>query len=172
MAENLTGDVPKADLEDIRRVPIMEVFPNDYNPNKMAPHLFNEMGKDISEEGMDQPIVVVERLGLVPGGKWRVVDGEHRWRAHVAAGRSTILISVKTWDDNECKIRTIRRNFHGEIDPAKFTTLVSSLNSSGLSLDEIKRRMAMSDKEFGKAYRGNTEDKSKAAADLIATAEK
>jgi ParB family chromosome partitioning protein len=154
--------------ENVMRVPIDSIEPNDWNPNQMPSHLFNELSHDIEEEGMDQPVVVIER-----DGKRIIVDGEHRYRASKAAGRTDILISVRDYSDDEAKIRTVRRNMiHGTTDPAKFTKLVMDLNNRGLPIDEIKRRMATPDKEFMKMYQGNTADKSKKAAEVIADAEK
>lgn len=162
--------------ENIFRVPIEEVYPNDYNPNEMPSHLFNELANDVKDEGMDQPVVVVLREILDENGvvkkKYRVVDGEHRYRAHLAAGATEILISLKDWSDRECYIRTIRRNIHGELNPKKFTQLVDKLSKDGLDMETIKKRLAMSDKVFAKAYQGNTVEKAKSAKEVLDSAEK
>lgn len=154
--------------ENVIRVPIDKVKPNDYNPNAMPTHLFNELAHDIEEEGVDQPVVVIEE-----DGEYVIVDGEHRWKGAKAAGREDILISIRPYTKDEAKIRTIRRNMiRGTTDPAKFTKLVQDLNNRGIPMDEIKRRMAVPDKDFIKMYQGNTADKSKKASEVIEAAEK
>jgi ParB-like chromosome segregation protein Spo0J len=163
---------PEGAKEDLRWVNTEEVYPNDYNPNVMADHVFGEMASDIKAEGMDQPVVCVLRPVEGSVKCWRIVDGEHRWKSHSAAGATLILISVKEWTDDECKIRTIRRNFHGEINPEKFTKLIASLQNSGLKNDEILKRMAMTQKTFSKLYQGKTEEKAKGAAEVLKLSEK
>ena len=70
----------------VEYVPIADIHPNEYNPNRQSPREYELLLRSMEEDGFTQPI-------LVQRGTQRIVDGEHRWRAahdleHVAgAGR-------------------------------------------------------------------------------------
>lgn len=149
----------------IIEVPIDSVRPNAYNPNVMDDQKFNVLAEDVAAQGMDQPLVV--RKVTDPEGTYHyeVVDGEHRLRASKVAGRTSVLVSVKEWDDTEARIHTLRRNVHGENNPAKFTKLVTDVNNAGMDLETIRTRAAIDQKSFQRLYRLDTpEKKSKALA--------
>lgn len=148
---------------NVKKVPIELVQPNDYNPNVMPEDLFNALAEDLSQEELDQPVVVRE-----VDGKYVIVDGEHRYRASKAGGYSEILVSIRDMTDNEAKIATVRRNtIHGTLDPIKFTQLVQSIaTETSSSVEEVRRRMAMREKEFHKTFLGMTEKKEVSAISL------
>ncbi len=157
----------------IETVDINLLEPNDYNPNEMQDSLFNELVTDIQEEEvMDQPIVVTVHPD--DKDKYLIVDGEHRWRAAVAAGHIDIPISVKPWDESERMIHTMRRNLlRGETNPKKFTDMVGRLmEKENLSLVEARKRMGIyNDKTFAKMYLKKSADSKKKATELIQDAE-
>lgn len=170
MSVQSIADVPPLtpSKEKILSVPVSQVQPNDWNPNEMHPQLFNALSEDVKAEGMDQPVVVRE-----VDGKYVIVDGEHRYRAAMAAGAENILVSVKPWSEDEAKLHTIRRNaLRGENNPAKFTKLVADLNNKGISMEDIKKRMSIPDKEFARLYLGPTDAKTKTAGKLLENADK
>ena len=139
---------------EIKKVDIELVEPNDYNPNEMDDSVFNSLSEDLSQEELDQPIVVRE-----VDGKYIIVDGEHRWRAAKVNGYPQVYISVKDIDERAAKIATVRRNaLRGNLNPVAFTKLVKNL-AEGSSLEELKTKMAMREKEFNKAFLGMTEQK-------------
>ena len=155
---------------DVRVVEISSVVPNSWNPNEMKDSVFNELAHDVAEQGMDQPVIVIPDPDRTGG--FIIVDGEHRWRAAKIAGKEEILVSVKEFDERAAKIATVRRNsLRGQLDPAKFTALVKSLEDKD-SISELKKRMGISDIEFKKAYLGKTQDKAEQAKTLIANNDK
>ncbi len=40
-------------------IPVSSIHPNDWNPNEESPHTFNELYKEIQEDGFDHPLAVV-----------------------------------------------------------------------------------------------------------------
>ncbi len=137
----------------IEEVDISMVVANDYNPNVMADDKFDMLTEDVEVEDMDQPVVVRYDADQE---KYVIVDGEHRWRASQNAGKQTVLVSIKQWDKQEAKLRTVRRNLlRGELDPGRFSQLVRQVESEqDLNVNDVRKRMGFtSEKEFARVYR-------------------
>lgn len=134
---------------EIQRVPIDRVRPNAYNPNEMDDRVFNELAADVLQDGdVDQPIVV-RRVG----DDYEIIDGEHRWRAAKVSGQQDILIVEKQVTDDQAKVMTVRRNvLRGSHNRVKFTELVKSLSSHGKTVEEVRKAMALGEREFARAY--------------------
>jgi hypothetical protein len=155
-------------MTPILEVPTTAVEENPWNPNEQEDFTFNDLASDVAAQGLDQPIVVIKK-----GDGYMVVDGAHRLRAARAAGLQNVPISVKDWTEDEAKIHTVRRNaIRGHNNPKKFTALVADLNTRGLPIEEIRKRMSLSDKEFKKTYLGMTGEKAKVATEILANADK
>ncbi len=118
---------------------------NDWNPNQMEPRIFAELVREVSEEGLDQRVVVVAK----PDGRFLVVDGEHRLRAALASGQVEIPVVVKGWESEEAqKIKTVRRNnLRGEHDALRLGALVRSLTEQGANEEAVFQAMLLSKEE-------------------------
>ncbi len=59
----------------VQHLKISEIIPNEWNPNEQEEKIFNELTKDIKEEGFDEPIQVVplpdDHPARKKGKKWR-----------------------------------------------------------------------------------------------------
>lgn len=60
----------------IQYAPLEKFQPNDYNPNRQSEHDFEMLLNSMREDGFTVPILVVDS----GNSKFRIVDGEHRWR--------------------------------------------------------------------------------------------
>jgi ParB/RepB/Spo0J family partition protein len=150
-----------------------EVLCNDYNPNEMSPGVFTQLVEDLKKEGeLDQPVVVVP-VSDIPGKKYVVVDGEHRYRASLVAGFTEIPLSVKKYSQHEAKVATVRRNIlRGDLNALKFTKMVVGLaDASSFTVKEIQQQMAMSDKDFMRTFKGKLADSAKKAKEIIESAD-
>jgi len=113
---------------------IEEIVENPWNPNEQDPIVFNELVYDIENEGFDEPIQVVhlseEDPEYAKGKRYRIIGGEHRFKAVKVLGWETIPAVLKDYvTEEEQKIKTVRRNtLRGELNRKKFTQLVNSLD--------------------------------------------
>lgn len=110
-------DAAFLDKLDIVYVPIDQIKPNQYNPNRQSEHDFGLLCKSIQEDGFTRPIVVRK-------GTMEIVDGEHRWRACKALhdqalmdfseGIACVLVEMT---DAQARIATLKYNrIHGSED--------------------------------------------------------
>jgi len=66
-------------------IPVNELQPNEYNPNRQSDHDFELLCRSITEDGFTQPILAQSSTKII-------IDGEHRWRAAKAIGMTTIPV--------------------------------------------------------------------------------
>ncbi len=155
------------------------IEPNEWNPNRQSDHDFELLTRSIEEDGFTQPIVVVNNESN-PNYKYKIVDGEHRWRAASAMGFDEIPIVVVPMTEAQAKIATFRHNrARGSEDYELASSLMKDLESMGaldwaqdsLMLDqtEIDRMLedapvpdVLGDEEWTEAWEpasaGETED--------------
>ena len=90
----------------------------------MSDDKFSELVKNIEEIDNVQRILVVEEQG-----KYRIVDGEHRYRALKVIGRKKIpCVVVELEDEDRQQFISMRMNIiKGKIDPVKFTKMYDRL---------------------------------------------
>tara|TARA_R110002153_G_scaffold4163_1_gene19964 strand:+ start:790 stop:1287 length:498 start_codon:yes stop_codon:yes gene_type:complete len=122
------------------------IKPNDYNPNRVASPELKLLKISILEDGWTQPIVI--------NPKNEIVDGFHRWTVSndpelrkLTGGKVPVVIT-KPKDDEHQKMSTIRHNrargTHGVLDMAK---IIQSMIDSGMSQQEIEKRLQMESEE-------------------------
>ena len=131
---------------DVTYVPVTDVIPNDYNPNRQSDHDFELLCRSMTEDGFTQPVVVVKSKDGVEA-PYTVVDGEHRWRAAQAIGLTEIPIVVTPMTLEQAKIATLRHNrARGSEDVELSAALLRDLRDLGqldwakdsLMLDEVE----------------------------------
>lgn len=113
-------------------VPVKNLHPNDWNPNVQSEATFEGLKAEIERDGFGHPLGVVPVIlseSDAPGDHYRIIEGEHRWRAAVALEMSRVPCYIYTdWDETTQKLKTVRRNLlTGSLDAARFTALVRSL---------------------------------------------
>jgi ParB/RepB/Spo0J family partition protein len=126
----------------IEYVPITQIKPNDYNPNRQSEHDFNLLIKSITEDGFTQPIVVAN--------DYTIVDGEHRWRAAAHLGFTEIPVVVVPMDPAQARIATLRHNrARGSEDIDLATEVLRDLERLG-ALDWAQDSLQLSDEELNR----------------------
>ncbi|WP_050596351.1 ParB/RepB/Spo0J family partition protein [Mesorhizobium sp. WSM1293] len=89
-----------------KRIPLDQVIPNPEQPRKhFDPIKLRELGESIRERGLIQAITV-----RPIDGKFMIVGGERRWRAHQMIEAADILCEVVKIDDNEMALQAIVEN--------------------------------------------------------------
>lgn len=130
----------------ITYVPVGDISPNTYNPNRQSDHDFELLCKSMQEDGFTQPIVAVASKPGAPT-PYVVVDGEHRWRAAQSIGLTTVPIVIVPMSEEQAKIATLRHNrARGSEDVELSAALLRDLRALGalewaadsLSLDDVE----------------------------------
>lgn len=139
--------MPKIEMPDVVLIPRALVRPNPWNPNEVAPELFNEIVSNIEELGFVQPIVVAP---LDDGSeyKFQIIDGEHRYDALMLFSEEEVAeipCIVRDMDVDSMKFQTVKLNkLRGKLNIRKFNTLVQDLMERH-SFEEVAERMAFTD---------------------------
>ena len=115
------SDAPKYELLTVK-TELLE--PNDWNVNTQDDATFNRLREELRTVGLIAPIQVTRK----PDGKYRILGGEHRWKAAMMEGIDEVpvivLIDKKFEDDDLCKLVSVRVNMlHGKVDVEKFAKL-------------------------------------------------
>ena len=97
------------------------LMPNPWNFNKMTAEEFKALVESLKRFGRIYPVLVRNF-----NGRYEIIDGEHRWRAHRALGLPRIKIkNLGSIDDALAQELTfILNETRGEPDPKKLSSLV------------------------------------------------
>lgn len=159
-------------------VPIGLISPNEWNPFEQEDPTFNMLVEEIEAEGFDEPILVVPiiedttvsnivrgpdgRLHETGTRRYKIVNGEHRWKAARVLEIPELPCSIKVeWDERTQKVETVRRNLiRGAVNPRKFTNLVEDVAGRlGIGAEAVGRKMGFFDeKTFAKVYLKNKQE--------------
>jgi ParB-like chromosome segregation protein Spo0J len=135
----------------VKKVPVKEIQPNTYNPNKMGVEQYESLKHGIRTYGMIQPILIKPDL--------TIIDGFHRWKASKEVGLNEIWCVIIESGEEEAKLRTISFNaLRGSNDDTILADLLEELTlyfsvdeitlETGFEYSEIKDIFAMSDKDL------------------------
>ena len=96
---------------------LTEVEPDKAQPRKhFDDAALGELADSISQHGVLQPIVVRQ----VPGGSYKIVAGERRWRAARLAGLDQIPVLVKDISEQQAMELALIENLQREdLDPVE-----------------------------------------------------
>lgn len=100
--KELEKSAQRLDKLKIEYVPLNDVKPNDYNPNRQSDHDFELLLRSIEEDGFTQPIIVSKDM--------TIIDGEHRWRAADALDMKQVPVVKIDMTAEQARISTIRHN--------------------------------------------------------------
>jgi hypothetical protein len=126
-----TDGVPTVGVE--QRVPVGELQPNNWNPNRMDEFMYQKELASIRSFGFVDPITV----RLMPDGRFEILDGEHRWRAAQELGMKMIPVwNLGDVPDAVAKQLTIVLNeTRGHADESKLSALLTDLMESESAVD-------------------------------------
>lgn len=132
----------------LKRIPLEKVYPNPDQPRKFFdPKLLSEFASNIAENGLKQPITVRPD----GEGKYMIVMGERRWRAHcILAERGklpggTILAHVRQMDDQQLMIDAILENMmRADISPLEEAHAFKRAIDAGLTEEQLAKKLGLS----------------------------
>lgn len=127
-----TTDGPRSDAPmEVVYLNVEDIEPHPLNPNEETPEKFNALTETLSEDGPDQPIVVVPIDNPSENGPhYRIIKGEHRWRAARVLGWPTFPAVIRhEWKDEITQLtRLVRDNtVKGDPNKEKMTEIVRVL---------------------------------------------
>lgn len=126
-------------------VPIENLKPNPWNPNKVAIPEFNLLIANIIKNGFCFPLVVIEEGKNSIGEKtYMIVDGFHRHLAAKQLKMDKISVVVINGTINDLKSATIAFNrAKGTHNIDIMSKIVSEMVDSGMTLEEINKSLGM-----------------------------
>lgn len=89
---------------ELKVVPITDLKPNSYNPNKMDEEVMASLVHGMKTEGVVQPVLIQKSTNII-------IDGEHRWWAVQKAGGKEISVLALDIDDVAAKKLTLAMNY-------------------------------------------------------------
>ena len=116
---------PAVDRLEIVHLPVDQLRPNPWNPNRVAPAMMHKLREYMRLEGIVQPIVVRP----VDSG-YEIIDGFHRWTlCKDELGLAEVPCVVVDVDDKRAKILTVNLNeLSGDPVPHLMAALVHDLS--------------------------------------------
>jgi ParB family chromosome partitioning protein len=130
----------KADVEELRELPIELISPNPKQPRRR----FDQDGLEalagsLGEQGVLQPVLVRPR----PGGTYELVAGERRWRAAGIAGLETIPALVREREDAATlELALIENMAREDLSPIEEARACAALvEELGLTREQVGRRV-------------------------------
>jgi len=129
----MTACKPAVDRLEIVHLPVGDLRPNPWNPNRVARETLHKLREYMRREGIVQPIIV-RRLG----DHWQVIDGFHRWQlAKDELGLTEIPCVVVDVDDRRAKMLTVNLNeLTGDPVPHLMAEVVHDLSRES-SLEDL-----------------------------------
>lgn len=135
---------------DVKDVPISQIEPNPENPNAMNDDILDALRDDISRRGFVQPILIrpIEPHSGNPKVRYRLVDGEHRWKVMGELGRETIPAVVTDESATDADVRMLTMNrLRGQMVPIRLAHLLADLNDR-IDSEELTKRLGMEQSEL------------------------
>jgi ParB family chromosome partitioning protein len=116
----------------------------DPNPDQPRKHFdegaLQELAASIKQNGLLQPITVQPRAG----GRFMIVAGERRWRAHRLLGAAKVRAIVQDLDDRERDIAAIIENLQREdISQLEEGRAYQRMLDAGFTVDELATRLGL-----------------------------
>lgn len=137
------GAAPAPRLEVVH-LPVGELRPNPWNPNRVPADVMHKLREYIRKEGLVQPLVV-RRMP----DHYQILGGFHRWTiCKDELGYSEVPCVVVDVDDKRAKLLTVNLNeLSGDPVPALMAELVHDL-SRDTSLEDLSTLLPYSEAEL------------------------
>jgi ParB family chromosome partitioning protein len=122
-------------MVDVVSLPVSEIFGNPDQPRQdFDPKALQELADSIAAQGLLQPITVTPR-----DGRFMIVAGERRFRAHVLLGLDTVAaIVAPAMDDRAVMLQAIIENAQRrDVNPMEEAVAYGRLVSMGMTPDDI-----------------------------------
>lgn len=165
-----SSGVDNQPLSRVEWVPREALSANDWNPNKAAPPEQRLLKTSILENGWTQPIVAREHDG---GDRLEIVDGYHRWltsadrEVYALTDGKVPIVRLPECPEDLAMMSTVRHNrARGTHHVLGMADIVARLLDSGLSRQEMGRRLGMDAEEVDRLADRGQMTKRGAAADF------
>lgn len=144
----LFGDYSELDEIDVtnemvKEIPLEEIRPNPYQPRKtFDEEALNELADSIRQSGVFQPIIV--RESTIKG--YEIIAGERRFRASKLAGKATVPVIIRAFDEERMMEVAVLENLQREdltsLEEAEaYDMLMKKLK---LTQEEVAKRLGKS----------------------------
>ena len=136
-------------------LPIDKIVPNAWNANEQDERSFDMLVDEVSETGFIDSLTVVP----IEDGLYRIIGGEHRWRAAKASGEEEVpclVLQGERWQDKDLqKFVTVRMNMiKGKLNPEKFAHLYREM-AEKYGKEQLQKLFGFVDKRaFAKMTKG------------------
>lgn len=136
--------VEPEDLQiELENIPVDLIDPDPDNPNEIDEAMMEALSAEI-DRGFVQPILV-----RPAGDRWKLVDGEHRWRLVTDKGYPTIPAVIdRSFADgqegeDEAKVKLLTMNrLRGQFVPIKLAYVLADLTKR-IPEDQLRKRLGM-----------------------------
>ena len=134
-------ETPPPPVIDAREVPIALIDPNPDQPRKIFDEeALQDLASSIASAGLQQPIKVCP----VAGGRFMIVCGERRWRAHVLLGLATVPAIVQDMSVDEMEEAAIVENLQrADITPLEEARAFQRRLDAGVSVEQLALRLGL-----------------------------
>jgi ParB-like chromosome segregation protein Spo0J len=133
-------DFSKLERLAVQYVPVRDVSPNSYNPNRQSEHDFELLIRSMEADGFTQPIIVNRDSRVI-------VDGEHRWTAGIvteALRRRGLLSSP----ENIAQIRSERVSVLDEIGDFEVPVVFVDMTEAQAMVSTLRHNRARGSEDF------------------------
>lgn len=138
----------KAASLDVVDIPHHHIDPDPDNPNRMPDSQLRALREEIKERGFVQPVLVRLVDPDPENPRYRIVDGEHRWRILGELGMETVPCVIEDGDETDAQIRMLTMNrLRGRFVPIKLAYLLADLAET-VPESELQRRLALDSGEL------------------------
>ena len=122
-------------------LPVDSVIPNPDQPRKRFDNeKLKELAESIRENGQLQPI----KVRPAGDGRYMIIFGERRWRAHCLLGLETIKAEVVETGDTAMAIQAIVENLQSEdVTPLEEAHSYQAMLDTGMTVDELDKRIGL-----------------------------
>ena len=127
---------------------VSQISLGDIDPNAEQPrHLFDEealaqLAQSIRDQGVLQPLLVSPQ----PGGRYRIIAGERRWRASRMAGLDTVPCIVRDMDEiRQMEVALIENLQREDLNPMEEAAGIRALmRQCGYTQEAVAERLCKS----------------------------
>ena len=146
LGRGLDALLPEADEllpNVVQEIPVGDIDPNTEQPRRSFPEeAMTQLSASVKEQGILQPLLVVEQ----PGGRYRSVAGERRWRAARQAGLATVPCIVRDMDMiRQMEVSLIENLQREDLNPMEEAAAIRALmQQCGYTQETVAARLSKS----------------------------
>ncbi|MCL2822689.1 MAG: ParB/RepB/Spo0J family partition protein [Polyangiaceae bacterium] len=137
----MDGSSSSQNTPEICDIPVDMIVSNPNQPRMVFSNsALEELYRSIEQNSLIHPIKV-RRIG---DGKYMIVCGERRWRAHQLGGFKTVRAVVQETTDTEAKLEAIVENqARVDITPLQEARAYREMLDEGITVEDLAKRLGM-----------------------------